>query len=173
MLCFVCVRKQRRRHAIYFFLQKYVQYVRTQLLFYVKKQDWLLTHSQAGFSTWERSRDYFILLFPILFIDLLSSPFFLPPSRNSDSGSHSRLSSPLPTTARVLHFYREKSSTLSFRVDLRRIAPTLSIKALLTVDLFYFLQINSRSHHGGIRTPGRTLAIFEGCLLYTSPSPRD
>ena len=33
--------------------------------------------------------------------------FSLPPNRSSDPGLHSRLISPLPTTVRALHFYRE------------------------------------------------------------------
>ena len=62
---------------------------------------------------------FFYFLFPS---HLLSSPFYsLPPSRNSDPGSHSRLFSPLPTTVRALHFYREKISALSSLVDSRRL----------------------------------------------------
>ena len=83
---------------------------------------------------------------------LLSSPFSfsLPPCRNSDSGSYSRLLSPVLTTVRALHFYREKLSALPFLVDSR-------LKRL-THFLFYFLQMHSKSHHhGGIRTHGPTL----------------
>ena len=40
--------------------------------------------------------------------------FCLPPSRNSDPGSHTRLFS-LPVAVRALHFYREKISVYSFR----------------------------------------------------------
>ena len=62
---------------------------------------------------------YFIFLFsiPLIIFALLSS---LPPSRNSDPGSHSRLLSP-PThygSCRALN--REKISDLSSLVDLRR-----------------------------------------------------
>ena len=39
--------------------------------------------------------------------------FSLPPSRNSDSGSHRKFFYPLPTTARALHSYREKISRVS------------------------------------------------------------
>ena len=48
----------------------------------------------------------------------------LPPSRNSDPGSHSRLFSPLSTTVRALSFCREKTSALSCLVGLPRIVPT-------------------------------------------------
>ena len=61
---------------------------------------------------------YFLLFFiPFIVFALLFSP---PPSRNSDLGSHSRLFSPLPTTVRALHFYREMASALSSLVDSRR-----------------------------------------------------
>ena len=101
----------------------------------------------------------------------MSSPFFfsLPPSRNSDPGTHSRLFSPLPTTVRALHCYREKISALSSLVNLRRTVLTHAInrrsQQLLVLFLF-FSKINSKSHHGGIRTHGPTLLIvyiaFEG-----------
>ena len=48
----------------------------------------------------------------------------LPISRNPDPGPHSRLFSPLPTTVRAFHFYREKDSALPSRVDSHRIVPT-------------------------------------------------
>ena len=53
----------------------------------------------------------------------LSSAFFisLPLSGNAHPGSHSRVLSPVLTTVRVLHFYREKISALSSLVDSRRI----------------------------------------------------
>ena len=65
-------------------------------------------------------------------------------------------------------FYIAKTSALSSLVDSRRIElclPTLG--ALSTsVDPFLFVQINSKSDHGGTRTPGPTLLIvvvaFEG-----------
>ena len=103
--------------------------------------------------------------FPILFIYVRSclSP---PSSRNADPGSHSRLFSPLPTTVRALHFYREKSSALSSLVDSRRIVLTHARRSKQLI-LSYFCKIeNAKSHHGGIRTPGSTLLIvlvaFEG-----------
>ena len=93
--------------------------------------------------------------------NLLSSPFFsLPPSRNSDPGSHNRLFPPLPATVRALHFYRENISVSSSLVDSRRIV-LYSRYTLSAVDPSHiFLEINSKSHHGGIRTPGPTL--FDG-----------
>ena len=58
----------------------------------------------------------------IIFFALL---FFVPPSRNSDPGSHSRLFSPVTHTAvRALHFNREKVPALSPLVDSRRIVLT-------------------------------------------------
>ena len=94
---------------------------------------------------------------------LLSSPFFLylPPSRNSDPGSHSRLFSPLPTTVRALHFYREKISAVFSLVDSRRTVLTHARRSQQLI-LSLLLQINSKSHHGGIRTHGPTLVAFEG-----------
>ena len=95
-------------------------------------------------------------------IHSLSSPFFfsLPPSRNSDTGSHSRLFSPLATTVRALHFYCEKISALSSLVDSRRIVTRARRSQQLI--LLFFLRINSRSRHGGIRTHAPTLVAFEG-----------
>ena len=79
------------------------------------------------------------LLFPFR---LVSSPlfFFLPPSRNSDPRSHSRLFSPLPTTVRALHFIAKKISAVSSLVDSRRSVLTHARRSQhLTVDLsFYF-----------------------------------
>ena len=50
----------------------------------------------------------FSFFFPHPIYYLRPSFFPLPPSRNSDAGSHSRLFSPLPTTVRALHLYREE-----------------------------------------------------------------
>ena len=52
------------------------------------------------------------------------TPLALPPSSNSDPGSHSRPSSPLPTTVRDFIFYRENKSAFSSLVDSCRIVPT-------------------------------------------------
>ena len=68
---------------------------------------------------------------------------------------------PLSTTDRALHFYREKISALSSLVDSRRIVLTHARRSHQLI-LFLFLQINSKSRHGGIRTHGSTLAAFEG-----------
>ena len=46
---------------------------------------------------------------PFIVFALLYS---LPPSRNSNTGSHSRLFPPLPTTVRAFCFYREKTARL-------------------------------------------------------------
>ena len=79
---------------------------------------------------------------------------------------HIAVSSPLPTTVRALHFYREKISALSSLVDSRRIVLTHARRSQQLI-LFLFSQINSKSRHGGIRTHGPTLVAFEGC--HTSP----
>ena len=68
---------------------------------------------------------------------LLSSPFFLvPPSRNWDPGSQSRLFPPLPTTVRALNLYREDSPALSSLVDSCRIAPTHARRSRQLVSYF-------------------------------------
>ena len=63
---------------------------------------------------------YLLNFFPIPFI-IFALLFSLPPSRNSDPGSHSRVFSP-PTPLRFVPciFYREKISALSSLVDSRR-----------------------------------------------------
>ena len=81
---------------------------------------------------------YFILFYfsiPLITFALL---FSLPPSRNSDPGSHSRLFSPPHTTVRALLFDREKISALSSLVDSRRIVPTHA-RRFQQLILFYFL----------------------------------
>ena len=84
-------------------------------------------------------------------------------------GHISGSSPPLPTTVRALHFYRENISALSSLVDSCRIMPTHGRRSRQRLILFLFLQINSKSHHGGIRTSGPTLLMvlivtFEGNL---------
>ena len=93
--------------------------------------------------------------FSILFVLLFS----LPPGRNSDPGSHSRLFS-LPTPVRALHFYREKTSALSSLVDSRRIVLTHARRSRQLI-LVIVLQLNPNSHHGGIQTPRPTLVAFD------------
>ena len=77
-------------------------------------------------------------IFLAAFFGVLSIPFIvfallvlLPPRRNSDPESHGRLYSPLPTTVRVLFFYRAKNSALSSLVDSRRIVPTHALVGAL------------------------------------------
>ena len=92
----------------------------------------------------------FLFCFPFIILALL---FSLPPSRNSDPGSHCRLFSTLPTTVRALHFYPEKASAFllwSTRVELPPTHARCSHQLIL-----YFCKINSKSHRGGIRTPGQ------------------
>ena len=87
-------------------------------------------------------------------------PSFLPPSRNSDPGSHNRLFPPLPATLRAWSFYCDKMLAISSLVDSRWIAP-FPRYTLWPVDPYnFFLEINSKGHHGAIRTP--VLTLFEG-----------
>ena len=87
-------------------------------------------------------------IFALLFLSLL----VVTQIRGHRAGS----SPPLPSTVRALHFYWEKISvlkTFSFLPSLTRVElclPTLGALSSLTVDLFIFLQMNSKSHHGGI-----------------------
>ena len=100
---------------------------------------------------------------------LLSSPFFfsLPLSRNSDPGSYCRFFPPLPTTYGSSLFIARKDSTLSSLVDSRRVAPTHARRSQQLI-LHYFCKIYSKSHHGGIRTPGPTLEAFESNVIRLS-----
>ena len=72
---------------------------------------------------------FFHPIYLVLCIIVFALLFSFPPinSRNSDPESHSRLFSPLPSTVRALHFYREKVSALSSLVDSRRIVLTHAI----------------------------------------------
>ena len=101
------------------------------------------------------------LPFFIQFI-MFALTFSLPPTvvvtqiRGHIAGS----SSPLPTTVRALHFYREKISALSSLVDSRRIAPTQAIDALSSWSFSIFAKkftisprwdSNSRTNASSIR----------------------
>ena len=61
----------------------------------------------------------------------------------------------LLTTVCALHFYRERKSALSSLADSRRIVLTHTINRR-SQQIFFFLQIGSKYHHGGIRTHGPT-----------------
>ena len=119
-------------------------------------------------------RHFFNFYFPSPSPFVILALLFLSPSyglivvtqiRGHIAGSFSP--SPL-RTVRALHFYREKISALSSLVDSRRIVLTRARRSQQLILFFSFLQINSRSHHGGIRTHGPTLLIvvlvvaFEG-----------
>ena len=54
-------------------------------------------------------------------------PIFLYPSRNSDTGSHSRLLSPFPTTVCAFHFCRQYISAISSLIDLLYVKLCLAI----------------------------------------------
>ena len=120
-----------------------------------KIRSWHKITPSTALSDWGENNGYFystpcdplcfcFLLFPLTIFALRLS---LRPSSNSDPGSHSRRSSPLPTTVRALFFYRDKNSALSSLVDSRRIVPTHA--TLSAVDSFLFVQRNNfQSHHG-------------------------
>ena len=85
---------------------------------------------------------YFLIFFSIPYCCItyyqVSSAllFSLPPSRNSDPESHSRLFSPLPTMVRALHFHREKIPALCSLVDSRRIVPTHATRSQQLILFF-------------------------------------
>ena len=86
----------------------------------------------------------------------------LPPSRNSDPGSHSGPSS-LPTTARAFFFSSREELSIFFP---RRLAWNCAYPccwALSAVDPLFCIFANKvKSHHGGNRTQGPTPGVFEG-----------
>ena len=91
----------------------------------------------------------------------LSSPFhYLSLLVATQIRGHIAGSSPLlPTTVRALHFYREKISALSSLVNSRRIVPSHARRSQQLILFILFLQVQSKSHHGGIRTHGPTLLL--------------
>ena len=115
----------------------------------------------------------FFVFIPVIVLALV---FSLPPinSRNSDPESHSRLFSPPTHCGSCLAFLKREDFSSFFP---RRLASNCAYprpRTLSAVDPFVFLQINSKSRHGGvqtksrhggIRTHGSTLFIiaFEGC----------
>ena len=84
-------------------------------------------------------------------------PPFLYPSGDTDPGSHSRLF-PLPTTVHDLHFNREIFIPL---LPLTRVELSLPTLDALSCWVFFAFQVNSKSHHGEIRTQGLILVAFE------------
>ena len=58
------------------------------------------------------SHPIYFFIFLLLFSHC--SPLALPPSSNSDPGSHSGPSSPFPSTVRAFHFYRGYNSASSY-----------------------------------------------------------
>ena len=120
----------------------------------------------------------FVFVFVFVFFPshLLSSPFYsLPPSRNSDPGSHtihSRLFFP-PTHCGSCHPFLSREDFVSFFP--RRLASNCAYprKALSAVNpfLLLFLKINSTSRDGGIRTHGPT-QVAQHSRATTSPPVR-
>ena len=110
---------------------------------------------------------HFLSSFPSFNIDRcqLVTPFIifaflfsLPPSRNSDPGSHTRLFSPSSPLRFVPCIFIARRFQLflpsSTRVQLNRACPTLGA---LSTRSFLCLHKKSKFHHGGIRTHGPTL----------------
>ena len=99
---------------------------------------------------------------------LLSSPFYsLPPSRNSDPGSHSRLLSPPAHYGSCLAFLSREDFSSSL-VDSRRIVLTHARRSQRLIIFFLFFAFckkkskkKTKSRHGGIRTHGPPLVAFE------------
>ena len=89
--------------------------------------------------------------------------FCLPPSRNSDPGSHSRLFSPPPHYGSCLAFLSREELFLPSSTRVELCLPTLGTLSSWSFSSF-LLQIKSKSRHGGNRTHGPTLLIvaFEG-----------
>ena len=67
-------------------------------------------------------------------------------------------SSPLPTTVHDLHFNREIFIPL---LPLTRVELSLPTLDALSCWVFFAFQVNSKSHHGEIRTQGLILVAFE------------
>ena len=92
--------------------------------------------------------------------------FSVPPinSRNSNPGSRRAGSSgPSPPRFVPCIFIARRLSPLSSLADSRRIAPTHARRSQQVIIFSFFAKKNSKSHHGGIRTPGPTLlAVLEG-----------
>ena len=111
------------------------------------------------YNTWYGTR-YLVLLYQVgIYLCLLvpgvhvfAIHTYVSPFLNSDPGSHSKLFSPSTHNGSCLAFFSREDFSSFF--DSRRIVPTLF--------LFLFLQIYSKSRHGGIRTHGPTLVAFEG-----------
>ena len=109
---------------------------------------------------------FFIFIFSIPFI-IFALLYSLPPRRNSDPGSHSRLFSP-PTHygSCVAFFFPRRFQLFPCRLASNCAYPRSTLSA---VDRFLFLQINSKSRYGGVRIHGPTLASFEGYCYYSPP----
>ena len=133
---------------------------------------------------YDRMIHFEVYFYPIYYLRPSTLSPYAYYSRNSDPGSHSRLFSP-PTHYGSCLGFLSRGDFSSFLVDSRRFVLTHARRSqqliLFSSFFFFFLQINSKSRHGGIRTHGpNTSSIrFElmdqtlVCLLYTSPSPRD
>ena len=91
----------------------------------------------------------------------------LPPSinSNSDPGSDSRPSSPLPTTARDFIFIARRSQHFLLSLtDVEMYVPTHAARRSqqLILLLFCVFAKKVKSHHGGNRTQGQTIVVFDG-----------
>ena len=98
---------------------------------------------------------------------LLSSPFCfsLPPSRNSDPRPLSRIFSRHPHNGFCLAFLSREDSSSLFP---RQLALNCAYpRYRRPQQLIPFFAIKSKSYHGGIRTHGSTLYIFNSSIQTT------
>ena len=85
-----------------------------------------------------------------------------------------RLFSPLPTTARALHFYRDKTSILSSLVDSRRIAPTYARRSqwlmlfIIAVRCIKYLFFQTKKQSSAVSSPARSDLNFASCEIHQS-----
>ena len=130
-------------------------------LTYTRLEDNLIRH--RGDSTYyTRVHDFFssFALHPIYHPRIALA---LPPSGNSDMGSHPPPPSPLRYVPSLLSRKESSicSSLSSTRVELK--VPTYAARRCQQLIMFIaFLKMKSKSHHGGNRSQGPTLAAFEG-----------
>ena len=116
-----------------------------------------------------RSRAFCFVLFRFFPSHFLSRPSFLSSSRNSAPGSHGRLFSRPPHQGSC-HAFLLRENFSSSLVDPRRIVPTRARRSQQLI-LSSFLQICSKSDHGGIRTPGPTLLIVQHSRVTITRQP--
>lgn len=101
-----------------------------------------------------------IVPIPFVIFTLVSLSLIRVNSRKSDSGSQSRLFSPLPTTVRALQFYSAKTSVVSFFVGSSRIVPKPSLGGLTSYLISHFCYIFQEIH--SLNPNHREVRVIEG-----------